>query len=512
LDYAGTFRNNFSESIASTFSWGGQIFRDRHRWTEIDVENFAGPGEPTLESGAELTYRADEPFSETNAGFFFQEQLGFSDRLFIIAGLRVDGNSAFGENFGLQPYPKVSMAYVLSDHTFWPTWFETFKLRGAVGESGKAPGAFDKVRSWNPVSGDDGQPGFTPNDIGNPDIGPERTREIEAGFDASILEGRVGLEFTAFTATTFDALVPIDYPPSSGFTAARTENVGEIKSEGLEFGLTANLLRTDNLNWQVRFNGSLLRSETIDIDGDGQTGPCTAEVDLPDAYTGLNSYIRECYEYPMYFGTRLLNPDAIGAPQTVEDTAIGRVYPNKILGVGTNLTVFRNLTLDGLLEFQGGHHVQNYTGYQSARRGSWFPCYGVQDKIIAFMKGDANALNDVKNIDRARCAVSSRPQGGGEVPGFDTGFWTEEGDFIKLRQVALTYQLPANLFGFAKTASVTLAGRNLFTITDYTGADPEGSDGSDQLGNQLSGGEFGRRDYYQLPSMRTFSLTARVTF
>jgi hypothetical protein len=214
----------------------------------------------------------------------------------------------------------------------------------------------------------------------------------------------------------------------------------------------------------------------------------------------------------MYFGTRLLNPDAIGAPQTVEDTAIGRVYPNKILGVGTNLTVFRNLTLDGLLEFQGGHHVQNYTGYQSARRGSWFPCYGVQDKIIAFMKGDANALNDVKNIDRARCAVSSRPQGGGEVPGFDTGFWTEEGDFIKLRQVALTYQLPANLFGFAKTASVTLAGRNLFTITDYTGADPEGSDGSDQLGNQLSGGEFGRRDYYQLPSMRTFSLTARVTF
>ena len=57
-----------------------------------------------------------------------------------------------------------------------------------------------------------------------------------------------------------------------------------------------------------------------------------------------------------------------------------------------------------------------------------------------------------------------------------------------------------------------LAGRNLLTFTDYTGADPEGNDGSDQLGNQLSGGEFGRRDYYQLPPQRTFSLSARVTF
>ena len=512
LDYAGSFRNNFSESIASTFSWGGQIFRDRHRWTELDVESFAGPGEPTLESGAELTYRADEPFSETNAGFFFQEQLAFSDRLFVTAGLRVDGNSAFGENFGLQPYPKISASYVLSDHSFWPTWFETFKLRGAVGESGKAPGAFDKVRSWSPVSGDDGQPGFTPNDIGNPDIGPERTREIEAGLDASILEGRLGLEFTAFTATTFDALVGVDYPPSLGFTTQRTENVGEVKSEGLEFGLTANLIRSAAIDWNVRFNGSLLRAEAVDLDGDGVTGPCSGETELPEASTGLNSYIRECYEYPVYVGTKLLNPDASGNPQTVTDTVLGRVYPNKILGVGTNLTLFGNLTLDGLLEFQGGHLVQNYTGYQSARRGSWHPCYAIQQKIISHLNGDASALNGVSNIDRGRCSFSSTPSADGQIPGYDVAFWSEKGDFVKLRQLALTYQLPANLFGFARSASVTLAGRNLLTFTDYTGADPEGNDGSDQLGNQLSGGEFGRRDYYQLPPQRTFSLSARVTF
>ena len=512
LDYAGSFRNNFGESLVSTFSWGGQIFRDRHRWTEIDVQSFAGPGEPTLESGAELTYRADEPFSETNAGFFLQEQLGLSDRLFVTAGLRVDGNSAFGDDFGLQTYPKISASYVISDHAFWPDFFETMKLRAAVGESGKAPGAFDKVRSWSSVSGDDGSPGFTPNDIGNNEVGPERTREVEAGFDASMLNGRFGVEFTAFQARTFDALVPVDYPPSSGFTAARTENVGEILNKGLELGLTFNPVRTDNLDLRFRVNGTLLKAEAIDIDGDGVQGPCNNDDTKADVYTGLNSYIRECFEFPMYFGARMLNPNEFAAPQVVEDTVIGRVYPNKTLGLGTTISLFNNLTLDALIEYQGGHTVQNYSGYQSARRGAWHPCFPIQEKIIAYQNGDAGALNDVRAIDRGRCAISSGGSSDGELVGYDIGYWTEDGEFIKMRQIALTYQLPAELFGFARNASITLAGRNLFTLTDYTGADPEGTDGADALGNQLSGGEFGRRDYYQLPSSRTFSLTARVTF
>ncbi|MGD2070165.1 MAG: TonB-dependent receptor, partial [Gemmatimonadota bacterium] len=155
LDYAGSWEADFTSDIASTFSWGGQIFRDRHRWTELDVSGFAGPGDPTWDSGSGAPdYWSDYPFAETNAGFFLQEIVGFQDRLFITGGLRVDGNSAFGDDFGLQAYPKVSASYVLSDYDFWPTdWFETFKLRGAIGESGKAPGTFAKLRTWSPVTG-----------------------------------------------------------------------------------------------------------------------------------------------------------------------------------------------------------------------------------------------------------------------------------------------------------------------------------------------------------------------
>src|SRR5690606_11597137 len=116
-------------------------------------------------------------------------------------------------------------------------------------------------------------------------------------------------------------------------------------------------------------------------------------------------------------------------------------------------------------EYHSGHVVQNYTGYQSARRGAWHPCFPIQEKIIAYDSGDLNALNDVRALDRARCAISSTASGP-ETVGHDIAFWTESGDFSKLRYVSLTYELPQNLLGFTRSASLTLSGRNLFTWTD----------------------------------------------
>ncbi len=502
LDYAGSFQNNFGEQIASTFSWGGQLFRDTHRWTEIDVQTFAGPGEPTLESGAQLTYRGDSPFAETTGGLFLQEMVGFQDRLFLTGGMRVDGSSAFGDDFGFQMYPKLSLSYVLSDYAFWPTrWFDTFKLRAAVGESGKAPGAFDKLRTWQAIVGDDDQPGFSPNDIGNSEVGPERTRELEFGFDASLLAGRVGLEATYYSATTTDALVPVTYPPSEGFLLTRTENIGELANEGLELSANLGVLRTDAFDWRVRANASFMDSEVIDLDGNPLCSESPGDpncTELPaDVYTGLNSYVREGYAFPAYFGKKITNPDELAAPIVETDQFIGNVYPNRLYGFGTTLTLFNNLTLDALAEYQGGFVVQNYTGYQNARRGAWHPCFDFQEALL-----NGGDISQYTALTRAQCAIGT---------GFDVNFWTTPGDFLKLRQVALTFEVPERFVTFGNSASITLAGRNLLTWTDYAG-DPELSDVADALGSTSSAGNFGRRDYYQLPIPRTFLITMRLGF
>lgn len=523
LDYAGSVQSGVwrASSLASTFSWGGQLFRDHNRWTEIDVQNFAGPGDPTLTTGSELTYRNDLPFSITNAGFFLQEQLAWRDRLFVTGGMRFDGNSAFGENLGLQRYPKIGASYVLSEHEFWPKqWLETFKIRGAIGESGRAPGAFDKLRTWKPITGDEDQPGFTPDNVGNPNLGPERTREAEVGFDASAFGGIVGAEVTYFNARTFDAIVPVLLPPSQGFPNAQFQNVGQLRNTGTELQLNLALLRRSAIDWRVRANGSRMWSKALDL------GPLT------QVYTGLQSYVRctpnpnaqpgeiACDKskgeaFPQYYGNKIANPDAVGvAPIVVKDQPLGNVNPDRLWGFGTTITLFNNLSLDAFVEHQGGFVVQNYTAYQNARRGVWQPCYDIQERMVASWGPDkkANTSDDVASawgnttaLQRVQCAFS----------GYDIGYWTESADFTKLRYISLTYNLPARFVRGAQSASITFSGRNLHTWSRYSGADPEVTDVADQSGGSGGtefGGRFGRRDYYQIPQPRTFSVAIRATF
>jgi TonB-linked SusC/RagA family outer membrane protein len=500
LDYAGSFQNSFGDRFASTFSWGGQVFRDKRRWTEIDVETFAGPGRPTLTSGAELTYRDENSLQQTSAGFFLQELFGIDDRLFITAGLRIDGNSAFGDDYGLQFYPKVSVAYILSDYDFWPTdWFDTFKFRAAMGESGKAPGAFDKLRTWTGV-GIDGEPGFTPNDIGNDEVGPERTREYEIGFDASLFDGRFGAEMTYFNAHTYDALIAVPYPASEGFLASRTENVGELANSGWEFQLTGALLRTEAIDWRARVNMTFMDSEAVDLDGD------------PDTQTGFSvdnkAVIEEGYPVPVYWGTRMMNPGENADPVLVADTVLGNATPTRLIGVGTTFSMGNSLTLDVLAEHQGGHMLPNYTGYQNARRGSWHPCFDVQGAIIDAYNGNAGAMDGYTALERGQCGIRSSLG-----YNYNSDFWVEKADFWKLRSVALSWNVPARFVNWGRSATVTFAARNLFTWTDYTGTDPEVMDFADSSENVYDGaGDYGRRDYYNIPNPRTYTLSFRVSW
>ncbi len=490
-DYAGSYNMKLF-GLATTSSWGAQLFDSRSTRTSVDAADFSGPGEPTLTSAAQRDVTNSSYLREINAGFFLQEQVAFQDRLFLTAGLRVDGNSSFGESFGLQPYPKLSASYVLSDYAFWPRAIETFKLRGAIGESGKAPGAFDAVRTWQPIAGDNGQPGFTPAQIGNPDLGPERTRETEVGFDASALRGRIGLEVTYYNQHTFDALIPMVFPPSEGFSATQLENVGEIYNSGFETRLDLGLVRADEVELNAHLNFSTVHSEAGDVGGE--------RLIINDL---SRTYVEDGYPVPSYFGKKVANPDAYEDPVFVTDatgsvasTYLGSAYPTKIISPSMDLTLMKRLTFQALGEWQLGGHLLNATGYQNAYKQTWQPCYGVQAKLKAAAGGDEHALDDVTALERARCTLTSSIR--------DYALWVESTDFFKLRSISLTYAIPDRFIPGGHNTSLTVAGRNLFKWSDFSGADPEVADQRD--------GSFSRRDYYVLPPARTFLATLRVDF
>jgi hypothetical protein len=472
--------------VASAFSWGGQLFSDDAYTLSINGFDFSGPGNPTLTSAARRDVTTDSRLKVTNAGFFGQETLALNDRMFVTLGARVDGNSAFGEGFGLQFYPKVTASYVISDESFWSfDWWEVMKLRGAMGESGKAPGAFDAVRTWDPIAAENAQPGFTPGQVGNPELGPERSREVELGFEAAMFESRLGVDLTYFTTRTVDALIPVRRPPSNGFTGTQLENVGEIHNSGLELRVNFDILRRQNVDWKGRVDYSTLKSEAVDLGGQEIT-----------VQTFGRTYIKEGYPVPGLFGLKITNPDALADPVLEQNAFVGDLYPTKNIGFNTNVRIMERILVDVVGEWKMGGHMINANGYQNGRRGAWFPCYEIQKKYRSLSSNPA-AYDDVTALQRARCALD----GGRVAPSYDA--WIESTDFFKLRSVSLTYDLPQGWVPGTRTASVQVAGRNLWTVTDYTGSDPELNDYR---------GSLSRRDYYVLPTYRSFLASVRVTF
>ncbi len=486
VDYATTWKQTYSSNFTGTTSFGGQLFDSRLNSTDLQGDNFAGPGIPTLISASLRQITDVNQQRVINGGLFAQQMIGWRDRLFITAGARVDGNSAFGRSFGLQTYPKVSGSWVLSEESFWPTnIIETFKLRGAVGEAGKAPGAFDATRTWNPVAAEGGLPAFTPGQLGNPNLGPERTRETEYGFDAGLLNGRVGLVVTAFHARTRDAIINVAYPPSQGFSANQPENVGVIKNTGLEAQLTGTVDLTRWAKLEARLQYTQMRGEAVDLGG---------RVITLDALS--RSYVQEGFPLPAYVGRKVTNPDAFEAPVIVENQLLGQTFADKIINPSVTVTLFQNLSIEAVGEFQRGGHLLNANGFQNAGLGIWQPCFAAQKALRAAAAGDGSALATVNARDRMRCSITPAER--------DYSYWVESADFFKLRNLSLAYDVPKRYLPGARSMTVTFVGRNLFRSTNYTGTDPEVADQRTST--------FSRRDYYNIPPYRTFLFSVRTNF
>ena len=491
FDYGANFRASLRDGdITSTSSAGFQAYRETERSILIRVQNFPGQFEvPTLVSGSNRQIRSDRLLHVVNAGGYFQQVFGYKDYLFVTAGLRVDGNSAFGSGFGLQPYPKLSVSYVMSDLDFWPTdWFESFKLRAAVGEAGKAPGAFDAVRSWSPIVGRDDQPGFTPAALGDSTLGPERSREYELGFDASLYGGRVTAAVTVFHRTTYDALIPIRYPSSLGFITPQLTNAGTLQSQGAEISLDLGLMRGRNFAWDVGLMLSRLTSEAVDLAGQ------SFSLGWGSSITGAAGWAREGYPIPAVFGKRVLNVGELADPIFETDSYLGPGYPATQLGLRTSVTILNDLTISAFGEWQGGAFKHNQTGQRMVINDTHEPCLPAMMADRKRLAGDPSDWNQFPAEIRAKCSVVPLHQ--------NPDRWYEPIDFFKLRSVNLDYQLPAGLVPGTQSATLRVSGTNLLKLSDYWGIDPESRVRS----------VFPGTDYHGLPPYKAYTVSLNMTF
>jgi TonB-dependent starch-binding outer membrane protein SusC len=484
LDLASNYEIGISEALRATVSTGGQLIKRKTFEFASTGLGLPGPGEHNLSSTAQRSV-AQSSQQVNTGGFFVQGLLALSDRYFLTVGTRVDGNSAFGRDFGLEVYPKVGLSYVISDETFWPDSWGSVKLRGAFGYAGRAPGAFDAVRTWN-ASSFNGMTAFSPSNVGNPVLGPERTGEAEVGFDGTFMNDRLSLDFTYYRQVTSESLLGVDQAPSLGFGGSQLANVGKLKNTGLEIGTNLTVLRSSSLTWDVGVGVTTNHSEILDMGG-------------------LIEYsLVEGAPVPARRGRRVVNQDEFADPIYEEDYIFGPSQPTRIITGSMSFQLPAEVLVSARAEYQGGHWIQDFVQQRIAQQQTGLGALGCDDRAYRFVphteyQGPGNDhpnLGQVNALARAQCYAQA-----------PSDVWFYRGDFAKLREITLRAPFPVQLPGVSR-ATVTLSAYNLlrWTTDEYFGQDPEVSHARDQTNSLQS------IVSDQVPPPATFTLSLRAVF
>ena len=364
-------------------------------------------------------------------GLYAQEEvLALDQRLLLTAGIRADRASVNGDPKKLFFFPKASGSYRFLTPL---SGVDELKLRAAFGQTGNPP-QFGQKFTLDGTGVIGGQFGTVAGaNVGASDITPERQTEIEGGFDATLGHEFATLSFTYYNKTITDLLLVARVAPSTGRTN-RIFNGGKLKNTGEEVSLSLSPVRRQDVSWILRTTFSRNRSEIVELPSD-----------VPAFNTGG-------------FGTSLgafRIEEGKSATQIVgSEGVVGNSEPDFQMSLSNDLT-WKQWNLGFLWDWKKGGDVINLTQLLYDAGGN---------------SPDQVAAGNQRITD---WAVNRKTQ-----------VYVQDGSYLKLRELSLTYELPASvashLFGGVRYARLNVSGRNLIRITNYPGMDPEVSN----FGNQ----------------------------
>jgi TonB-linked SusC/RagA family outer membrane protein len=502
LGTTGTFnpRSDLRSATSVGVQWNDEITRATSAFGQNIV-----PGSGSLNGTTALFAVGETNVEVKTLGTYLQEQLSWREKLFLTGALRSDKNSAFGQDFKSVTYPAASLSWVIGEEGFFPKQdiLSSLRVRTAFGESGQRPNFRDAVRFLSPAAVGIRQgsaetvnvPGFFVGGIGNPNLKPEISKEYEIGFDAGFWRDKIATEITYYSKNTTDAIVARPIPPSGGEAQTRLENLGRVKNAGLEYSVNAQLFDTRRVSGSLVVSGSRNANKLLSL-GQG----------IPPIIFGSDNVQRHQAGYALggYWSVPILdyadkngdgiisrtncptnngtaNPGGGSLPAcevTLGDTAVylGSPFPTSDVSFTPELVVGKVLTVRALFNHRGGQKLLNLT-----------------DRFRDVSFGNSLAANSkaAPLKDQARYAAG--------LMGTDAGY-IEDASFTKLREVSVAIGVPqryVSRFGFSG-ATLTLAGRNLHTWTNYTGLDPEI--------NENAGFNFSTDEFLSQPQVRYYTI------
>jgi iron complex outermembrane receptor protein len=479
-----------------TVATGGDIISNI-----LESNNLLSFGDFPAGRGYVGSYKNDN----TLVAFFGRVNLNFDETYFLMASLRREGSSMFGENNKWGSFPAVSAGVDISKLVEIPL-VSNLKLRASYGVTGALPRdpylSVPTVQAQNQKFFYNGNyiTSYGPARNANPDLKWETKGEFDIGLDFAFLSNRLSGSFDYYNRETKDFIYYATVSRDVNNSEFTWLNLGSIRSKGIELALSFNAINSSDFKWTTGANlstfdvtleslsNSQVQTSTLYIGNMGSPGlnaTNVIRVREGDKLGNIFGPVFDGLDESGKFKYKDLSGDGVYTPGSVEDQEVlGNGLPTITLGF-TNTFAYKSFDFNFFLRGAFGHDIVN-----SNRTFYEYPKYVQSYNIVKTKYYDPNVSTD------QNAEFSSR--------------FVEKGDFVRLDNATLGYNFNFGNGRILKTARIYINGQNLFVITGYTGVDPEPRfTDPDQTGANavLSAGIERRRDWIQ-----TRSFTVGINF
>jgi len=524
LYFRTDFQNDFHSNLPIKTTT--QVSYD---YRKLDYNSFYSQGlnlpqfPPYIISSAEQKVSGDGSFRYITFGWLVNQTVDFGNLFGVTGGFRSDYNSEFGDqqkpfNFGR------GTAYLRLSELFKSNKLTEFKVRGAYGEAGIPPHEFNglyynRQSTLGTTTLGNSTALFLANTAGNPELGVQVVKELELGTDITYKPGlgdwlgRINFSGSAWKKKNNDIINLADLPPSSGVQNV-PENLIDLEVKGIDLSLDADIYNSNLLSWQfgVRFgtfntkvtriaNGQPVVSGVFAVtqgEALGNFYTVTALKSVDQLRPDKTPYIdpADYNDYEVVNGM-VVNKETkrVVLTDPNDQSVVGNAYPDFNMSFLNTVTFKQNLSLTFQFDWIQGSSIYNITKqwmYRDRIQADFDKAVTINGQTGSYVNFWNSLYNSVQR----------------------TGFFVENGSFVRLRDVTLSYTI-ANPFKqkWVKSVMLTASGRNLLTFTNYSGLDPEATTAQDSQGNQTFGtGSNIGVDYFGVPNLRSYQFGINFQF
>lgn len=454
--------------------------------------------------------------------YFTQWRYDYDSRYYGELSLRRDGRSNFGSNNRYGNFFSVSGAWNINNESWFKAdWVDQLKLRAAFGSVGNVPTSLYPSYSLYSVGATYNEnPGALISQIGNKDLTWEKTYTTGVGVDASFWQNRLHATLDYYIKNTSNILYQVPVTGLVGVTSI-WKNIGKMRNTGIELTVGGDIIRTKDLTWNVTANISHNSNELRDLykqrDANGNYVVKPVLISDGTSIAGTAQRILEIGEpVDTYYMKEWagVNPED-GKPQWYMDDAngnkvvtdsyskasyykCGKASPDVYGSFSTSL-FYKNFDLQANFGYSLGGQIYSYYRQEFDSDGA----YAGDRNQMKLQKGWSRWEKPGDIATHPRAMYNNQDKGN-----LASSRYLESSDYLKLRSLTLGYNFDLKKYGI-QTLRLSVSGENLFTITDYSGVDPELPAGTNDKG-VLSVTNTGGTSVY--PAVRKFMLGVNLTF